>query len=424
MSLPSPEDALPPLPADYRISGHDLRQVLSTALWIGNLSPNFKYETTSEVIKRYADYAWEVQGNMTAKDISRIFGPTEWQADWLIGLFDGPNNFGATVLTIAYSIRPHLPHPASPNIVVPLFATFTVVTALIMALRLWSRYKVAGGIQPFDWLAVVGFALTVAWGGLAVYHDHINTQWQAFYDKSWYNLSGSIEAYYALTVFYPWVMMTIKLSLLLFYYRMTNWNYIRWSVYATTFIVVGTTVSAFIVWLVECPHIRYWEHPWEVCRIDLKRAQLAIAALWIFTDIVIWVLPMPLVFQLKLYPRERLLALLTFSLGAIACVASCYRLAMLEQYTNYDAQGFTMLVINAWTITELNLALICSSAPAVRALAIHYAPKILNSLGTVAFASQAGTQTGKKGSIGSNNSTSGSGSKVGARAKVTADPEK
>ncbi|RVD83210.1 uncharacterized protein DFL_007606 [Arthrobotrys flagrans] len=418
--MASPEDVLPPLPADYQISAHDMYQVLSTAMWIGGSSPNFKYETTGEVIKRYADYAWEVQGNMTAKEIAKIFGPSESEADWLIGLFDGPQNFAGTIVTIAYQIAPRLPHPANPNVVVPLFIAFTVITTLIMALRLWSRYKVAGGIQPFDWLAVVGYVLTVIWGAVSVYHDHVNTQWQAFYDKSWYNLAGGLETYYALTVFYPWVMMVIKLSLLLFYYRMTNWNYIRWSVYATTVIVVGTSISAFVVWLVQCPHVRYWEYPWEICRINLKKAQVAFAGLYIFTDIVIWVLPMPLVFQLKLYPRERLLALITFSLGAIACVASCYRLAMLEQYTNYSSQSSTTLIIDAWTITELNLALICSSAPAVRALAIHYAPKILNSLGTVAFASQTGTQTGKKGSIGSSTGSS----KAGAQARVTADPEK
>ncbi|KAK6511676.1 hypothetical protein TWF481_000584 [Arthrobotrys musiformis] len=414
--MASPEDVLPRLPANFQLSGHDLYQVLSSAIWIGGSSPKYKYETTGEVIKRYADYAWQVQGNMTATDISRLFGPPVSEAEWLISLFGGPEEFGATIVTIAYQISPRLPHPANPNVVVPLFISFTIVTTLIMALRLWSRYKVAGGIQPFDWLAVVGYVLTVAWGSIAVYHDHINTQWQAFYDKSWYNLSAGFETYYALTVFYPWVMMVIKLSLLLFYYRMTNWNYIRWSVYATTVIVVGTSLSAFAVWLLQCPHVKYWDYPWEICRINSKKAQIAFASLWIFTDIVIWVLPMPLVFQLKLYPRERLLALITFSLGAIACVASCYRLAMLEQYSNYSSQSSTTLIIDAWTITELNLALICSSAPAVRALAIHYAPKILNSLGTVAFTSQSGTQTGKKGSIGSATTTN---SKAGTQTRVS-----
>ncbi|KAK6335066.1 hypothetical protein TWF718_010508 [Orbilia javanica] len=408
----------PQIPEGFQVSPHDMLRILSTAMWIGGSSPNFKYETTGEVIKKYARYAWAVRGKVTAPDISRLFGPSEGEAEWLLEIFGGPKSFGEMMVAIAYDLYPYLPHPTNPNVVVPLFISFTIITTFIMALRLWSRYKVAGGIQPFDWLAVVGFALTIAWGGIAVYHDHINTQWQAFYDKSWYNLAGGLETYYALTVFYSWVMMAIKLSLLLFYYRMTNWNYIRWSVYATTFVVVGTTISATMVWLLQCPHVRYWEYPWEMCRINRKKAEMVIASLYIFTDIVIWILPMPLVFQLKLYPRERLLALITFSLGAIACVASCYRLAMIDQFSNYSSQSSSTLIIDAWTIIELNLALICSSAPAVRALAIHYAPKILNSLGTVAFTSQ--SATGKKGSIGS---TTGS-SKTGAQARVTSDPEK
>ncbi|KAK6353989.1 hypothetical protein TWF730_008409 [Orbilia blumenaviensis] len=435
----SPSNRLPP---NYRPSAFSITWALNSAMFIGGSSPNFKYETTAEVMKRYAKYGMLVEGKMVPDEISYIFGSSVSEAKWLIDEFGGSISFTDNIVRLAYQYMPLLPHPPNPNVVVPLFIAFTVITTLIMGLRLWSRYKVAGGIQPFDWLAVVGFFLTVAWGGTAVYHDNISelksyncttpnkflnlfpngaitgTHWQAFYDKSWYNLEGSISTYFALTLFYPWVMMVIKLSLLLFYYRMTNWNYIRWSVYVTTFIVVGTSIASFIVWLIQCPHVQYWKYPWEIkqCRIDLKAAQMAFASLYILTDIIIWVLPMPLVFQLKLYPRERLLALITFSLGGIACVASCFRLYMLAEFSNYSSEGSTTLLIDAWTITELNLALICASAPAVRALAIHYAPKILNSLGTVAFTN---TQTGRKASVGSSN---GSSAKAGPR--VTTDPEK
>jgi hypothetical protein len=418
---PSPEE----IDAVNREPGfqHDLYQTLSTSLWLGASSPKVSGLSGIKVIEAYAQYAVAVNGSMTAEGLNELFGVAPENADALFKVFDGPQNLGYTTYAIATQLQPYLKHPKTPNAVIPLFIAFTIFTTFVMALRLWSRHKVAGGIQPFDWLALVGYFLTIAWGATAVHQDIATTDYQAIYDRSWDSINDTSTTYLTLQMFYPWVIMTIKLSLLLFYYRMTNWNYIRWSVWITTAVVTLNTLAAFILWLVQCPHLRMWAYPFGgTCRIDTKAHQLAIAGIYIATDVIIWILPMPLVFQLKLYPRERILAIITFSLGAIACIASCFRLEALTKYTDYNTQSSTTLIIEAWTIVELNLALICSSAPAVRALAIHYAPKILSSLGSVAFTSSART-SGKKGSVGSNDSTPGS-AKSPAHATVTSDVEK
>ncbi|KAF3085521.1 hypothetical protein TWF102_010357 [Orbilia oligospora] len=89
---------------------------------------------------------------------------------------------------------------------------------------------------------------------------------------------------------------------------------------------------------------------------------------------------MPLVLQLKLYPREKVLALYTFSVGGVVFIASGFRLQAIRGSYTDDSKSDNAFLINAWTIVELNLALIFASIPSARALAIHYSSRISGSV--------------------------------------------
>lgn len=410
---------------NYTLSDSDLYQVLSLSLWLGSCAPKYDGLVLIDVIQKFAEYSLAMNFSITPENIVDEFGARLSDAQGLITVvFPSAEELGWATNYIIDVIKPHLPHPKNPTVVTPLFIAFTIVTAFIMGLRLWSRFKIAGGIRSFDWLAVAGFFLTAAWGGLAVYHVDVSTENQAFYDITYASVIKIRAAYFSLTVIYPWVMMVIKFSLLLFYYRMTKWNYIQWSCWATAFIVVGNTVSSLVLYLIQNPHVDWWNYMFEDSRFQRRTVNAAIAGIYIATDVIIWIMPMPLVFQLKLYPRERILALITFSLGAVACVASCIRLDAILKFDTYSAQSSSSLLVDAWTILELYLTLICASAPALRALAIHYAPKMLNSVGSAAFSTAATTSTtvAKKtnGNVSSNTSVN-TDQKGDVKTKVTSE---
>ncbi|KAF3906791.1 hypothetical protein AA313_de0207901 [Arthrobotrys entomopaga] len=62
-----------------------------------------------------------------------------------------------------------------------------------------------------------------------------------------------------------------------------------------------------------------------------------------------------------------------------ACIAGAIRLKAVEDSIRFGISGKdSVLPIIAWGIVELNLGLICSSAPALRALVMRHIPKILS----------------------------------------------
>ncbi|KAK6354187.1 hypothetical protein TWF730_008599 [Orbilia blumenaviensis] len=197
-------------------------------------------------------------------------------------------------------------------------------------------------------------------------------------------------------------MGLIKISLLLFYYRVATLNYVKWAVYATGTVTIANSVAAIFVHCLSYRPIDYWNHFLDdpsPFRINPRIAMLVFGSVYILTDVAIWILPMPMVFQLKLYPREKVIAVVTFSLGAVACVASGFRLWTIDEFQNYSDTSSSPLMIDAWSMIELNLTLICASAPAIRALAIHYAPKLLSTLPS-AFTTKTGSLHKSKPSAG------------------------
>ncbi|KAK6529646.1 hypothetical protein TWF281_008811 [Arthrobotrys megalospora] len=383
--------------SNSRISGEQLVDVLSTATWVGAASPKYSNLILTRVFEIYAEYARSHRFTITKENLIEDFGTRPSDVEPFMEIFGGEQNF-PFYLTYVAGLVPNLPHKGNIPIVVPLFAAFTVMTFLAVGLRMWSRHKVAGGIRSFDWLALAGFGLTIIYGAVAVYHSKINGPHQYYYDRSWDKLTESFKIYLVLTVLYPFIMAIIKISLLLFYYRVATLNYVKWAVYATGSLTIANTVAAIFTHCLQYRPINYWDHLFEhPVKFDTRISLLVFGAVYIATDVAIWIIPMPMVFQLKLYPREKIIAVITFSLGAVACVASGFRLWTIDEFQNYSANASSGLMIDAWTIIELNLTLICASAPAVRALAIHYAPKILSTLPSAFTTGAASSEKSKAG---------------------------
>ncbi|RVD83354.1 uncharacterized protein DFL_007745 [Arthrobotrys flagrans] len=377
-----------------QLTDKQLKDALSAAAWIGAASPKYPDMILGQLLEIWGKFIREHAFRPTPEDLNEAFGTNPSDVVPLYKKFGG-QTIAPSVIKFLADLVPHLPHPKNIPIIVPLFSVFTVMTSLAVGLRLWSRHKVAGGIRSFDWLALVGFVLTIIYGAVSVYHSKISGTYQAYYDRTWDQMKEGYKVYLVLTIIYPFIMGLIKISLLLFYYRVATLNYVQWAVYGTGSITIANSVAAIFTHCLSYRPIDYWNHFFEhPDKVNPRIPMLVFGSVYILTDVAIWIIPMPMVFQLQLYPREKIIAVITFSLGAVACVASGFRLWAIDEFQNYSSKASSALMIDAWTIIELNLTLICASAPAIRALAIHYAPKILSTLPS-AFTSSGATGASK-----------------------------
>ena len=120
---------------------------------------------------------------------------------------------------------------------------------------------------------------------------------------------------------YPLAVLTIKAALLLFYWNLSAWRPLRISVVVVAFICFGNAMGGFFAWLFQCNKVDLWNYPFNNALhcgvVDIITLSEAVGIINIITDVMIWIIPMPLVWKLQLYPRERYLAVFTFGLGAM-----------------------------------------------------------------------------------------------------------
>ena len=113
-------------------------------------------------------------------------------------------------------------------------------------------------------------------------------------------------------------MPTIKVGILLFYYRLFPNKTSRKIIYGAGTFVVLCFVSTFFGFLFQCLPIRsFWQHQIEHRCFNQNPFYLAVASLSLVSDIFILVMPMPMVWALNLSRQRKMGLSLIFLLGGL-----------------------------------------------------------------------------------------------------------
>ena len=168
----------------------------------------------------------------------------------------------------------------------------------------------------------------------------------------------------------------IKLSFILFYRRIFTkgaawkFNWVTWSMLA---IITAWTIAFFFAILFICgtDFSAYWTSTKVEAANCTETSMLhnAFAISDVVIDVIIIVLPLPMVWRLHLTPGRKLGLIGIFMLGALALAASLVRMVMFVQLTsaNYSANVDFELLCTAglyWSMIEAGLALCAACLPA------------------------------------------------------------
>jgi hypothetical protein len=90
-------------------------------------------------------------------------------------------------------------------------------------------------------------------------------------------------------------------------------------------------------------------------------------ALSLLGDIMILVLPIPMIWQLQINLRRKVALLGIFLLGTLVCVSSAIRIVFIIQFVATDAT-YTQVYAGCWTYMEMGCAVISGNLPLLRPL--------------------------------------------------------
>ncbi|KAK7219086.1 hypothetical protein V2G26_007089 [Clonostachys chloroleuca] len=131
------------------------------------------------------------------------------------------------------------------------------------------------------------------------------------------------------------------------------------------------TPSSFnLIWIYKA-----WQFKTEGTYLNLAIFYIATAAANIFTDSILFALPIPMLYGLHMPLMQKLGAMLVFSIGTVTVATSVVRLALLLGVLKSKDHSWDGCHANIWTFIESNLFIICASMPTLK----HFMPRLMGS---------------------------------------------
>ncbi|PGH04418.1 hypothetical protein AJ80_08529 [Polytolypa hystricis UAMH7299] len=176
-----------------------------------------------------------------------------------------------------------------------------------------------------------------------------------------------MKLFFALQILYKFTINLTKISILLLYRRLFDTRRFRLICHLVLFYVAMYGLASIIATGLECSPIRrVFDKAVEGSCIDLTAFWYTTATSNIVTDIVILILPLPVIQTLRLPKRQKYGLMLIFTLGIFVCATSIIRMTTLNLSSRSLDQSAGTLVSTLWTIVEANTAIICACLPMIR----------------------------------------------------------
>ena len=183
----------------------------------------------------------------------------------------------------------------------------------------------------------------------------------------------------AVTLYLPAIALP-KVSILLFYLRLNPSRRFRYCTIGVICITFGYMISVILAQLLPCRPVRkYWAPLTPGTCIDTNPLYLANSIINTTIDLVVLVLPIPMIVKLQVNRRTKLVLAGIFSLCSGTVVVSALRIWSNTVYQSGDDILWETPPTNSITVVEINLMIICGSIMVLRPFCRRHLPFLLGS---------------------------------------------
>ncbi|EMF11983.1 uncharacterized protein SEPMUDRAFT_142183 [Sphaerulina musiva SO2202] len=174
-----------------------------------------------------------------------------------------------------------------------------------------------------------------------------------------------------------------KASILAQYLRIFDARYTRALCYFMLFLLVPAVAWGIFAGIFLCtPTAKLWNPSLAGHCRSAKSYWLSVAAIDIFLDFAVLVLPMPSIASLHLPRKQKLATIGMFTLGFLVCFVSVARIASVVISSDQGDHVMSGLWAIIWSSVEANVGISCACLLSLKALLTKLFPRLLWRLGS------------------------------------------
>jgi len=269
----------------------------------------------------------------------------------------------------------------APAILASTIALIIIASVVVFA-RLYSRvwlqrtWNIDDSLVAFSWtLAATTTVLNCAQTRYGLGRHQINISLNSFMMQQ--------KLAYINLLLYTIVLCTTKLSICFLYFRIfqvdktTSWLIRSCISFVIIYSIIFETVSIF-----QCTPIHaFWNIPARAhgkC-IDTMPYFYASAVCNIISDIWLMAIVGPKIAALQIRKGPKMVLLVIVSLGWLVVAASVLRIVRISAILTAEDKAWVSYDINIWSGVEVDVGIICASAPATKPLLAKLVPQFVRS---------------------------------------------
>ncbi|KIX02689.1 uncharacterized protein Z518_08631 [Rhinocladiella mackenziei CBS 650.93] len=249
-----------------------------------------------------------------------------------------------------------------------------VLSGCCVLVRFWVRIAFVKHVGPDDYLIALAWAASVAMAIVTRRVLHNSTLSGSTEDDP--SITTLLRQRWSSSITYNLAVLLLKDSLLLQYLRFSVDIGYRRACWALGTVITSYGISALLVGFFSCRPIAYsWKNNVQGGKcIDLMAFWLFNASFNSTADIIVCVLPIPILKALQLPGKQMAILISIFLLGAFVCISSIVRLVSVYTATANDENNPSTAL---WSAIEVNIGIFCACLPSLRHPITQLTPRIL-----------------------------------------------
>lgn len=256
--------------------------------------------------------------------------------------------------------------------IIAICTVLSVLSITVVCTRLWIRYK-NHGLAADDWMATLSMFFALLYSILCIVRKwrrlpaprvpltdkRPETKYGlglALKKRPTANLIPYTRSNYAGRPIYQLGISFFKVALLISYLRLfkgTNHTIYRRVVWATILFVVAGHLGCALTLILACqPVHKSWDPLTPGTCLPSGPSFTAYAIVTIISDVLVAVIPIPVLLQLKVSTSKKIGLIVIFLLGLFTTLCSVFRYLQIDRIQNGDGNS-TMLIL--WGVIEFNV---------------------------------------------------------------------